>query len=38
MKRDMSVHGTFETCRDVRGSVAIGGITDIARVADFGSD
>src|SRR5260370_1734770 len=34
----MSVSGTFETCRDVGSSVAIGVITDIARTARFGRD
>ena len=38
MKTAASGVGTFETCRDVRGSVAMRGITDIARAADFGSD
>jgi hypothetical protein len=33
-----SAVGTFETCRHVRSSVAIGGITDIAWAAHFGSD
>ena len=30
--------GTFETSRDVRSSVAIGGIADMARTARFGRD
>jgi hypothetical protein len=30
--------GTFQTCRHVRSSVAIGGIADISRTAHFGSD
>ncbi len=30
--------GTFETCRDVRSMVAIGGKADVARIAHFGSD
>jgi len=34
----MSVSGTFETCRDVRSSVAIGEIADMARTARFGRD
>ncbi len=34
----MSVPGTFETCRDVRSMVAIGGKADVARIAHFGSD
>jgi hypothetical protein len=33
-----STHGTFETCRDVRSSVAIRGIPDMARTARFGRD
>jgi hypothetical protein len=33
-----SAVGTFETCRDVRSSVAIGGIADMARTARFGRD
>ncbi len=33
-----SVVGTFETCRDVRSSVAIGEIADMARTARFGRD
>jgi len=33
-----STHGTFETCRDVRSMVAIGGKADVARIAHFGSD
>ena len=34
----MSVSGTFETCRDVRSSVAIGEIADMARTARFDRD
>ena len=33
-----SAYGTFETCRDVRSMVAIGGKADVARIAHFGSD
>ena len=38
MRLFTSVVGTFETCRDVRSMVAIGGKADVARIADFGSD
>jgi len=34
----MSLPGTFETCRDVRSMVAIGGQADIAWMSHFGSD
>src|SRR6478672_13163325 len=33
-----SLDGTFETCRDVRSMVVIGGKADVARIAHFGSD
>jgi hypothetical protein len=32
-----AVNGTFETSRDVRSSVAIGGEGDVARTSYFGS-
>ncbi len=34
----MSLHGTFETSRDVRPSVAIGGKADVAGITHFGSE
>ena len=36
--RMMSPIGTFETCRDVRSSVAIRGKADVLRIIHFGSD
>ena len=34
----MSLHGTFETSRDVRCLVTIGGKADVARTTRFGSE
>jgi hypothetical protein len=34
----MTAVGTFETCRDVRSSVAIGGKPDMVRTAQFGRE